>query len=84
MDKNQKLPSDRKFLRARAAAKCLAKAIPLLRIASENLSDQDDLIASDACRKAVVKATTAHSRAQELYERERLRVAPQVEMDGVR
>ena len=84
MAKNHGLPSDRKFLRARAAANCLAKAIPLLRIASENLSDQEDLIASDACRKAVVKATTAHLRARDLYQREQLRVAPQLEMGGVR
>lgn len=78
------LPSDRKFLRARTAELSLRMALPLLRTASENLSDRDDIIASEACRKAVVKATTAHLRARELYQREQLRVAPQLEMGGVR
>jgi len=81
---NSKLPIDVRFLRAREAERSLKKAIYFLRLAESNLSDKDEPFAKDACRKALVKAASAHSRATEVYNRERLRVAPQIEMGGVK
>ena len=80
MARPQALPNDRKFLQARTAVISLEKAIPLLRTALMNLDPAGDMLTSEACRKALVKAVTAHNRAEEWYDRERLRVASQLEM----
>jgi len=81
---NSKLPSDVRFLMAREAQKNLKTAVACLSLADRNLSDQMDPFAKDACRKALVKASSALSRTTEIYNRERLRVAPQMELGGVK
>ena len=76
-----KLPNDVRFLMAREAERSLKAAVGFLTLADENLSDKDDPLAKDACRKARVKATSALSRTRELYKREQLRVAQQIEIE---